>query len=95
MFCFTKKPFEISVYNMKNAFKFDNAFLLTFTKHPYFGGGIQIAPEATNLSQEIHLVELDRRYSIPRNIYANPECRLKGKHFTENKFFHHSVSINW
>ena len=86
---FTKKPFEISVYNMKNAFKFDNAFLLTFTKHPYFGGGIQIAPEATNLSQEIHLVELDR-YSIPKIFTLIPSV-LKGKHL-ENNLFHHSVS---
>lgn len=86
---FSKKPFELSVYNMKNAFKFDNAFLLTFTKHPYFGGGIQIAPEATNLSQEIHLVELDR-YSIPK-IFSLIPSLLKGKHL-DNNLFHHSVS---
>lgn len=86
---FSKKPFEISVYNMKNAFKFDNAFLLTFTKHPYFGGGIQIAPEATNLSKEIHLVELDR-YSIPKIFSLIPSV-LKAKHL-ENNLFHHSVS---
>lgn len=86
---FSKKPFEISVYNMKNAFKFDNAFLLTFTKHPYFGGGIQIAPEATNLSKEIHLVELDR-YSIPKIFSLIPSV-LKGKHL-DNNLFHHSVS---
>ena len=86
---FRKKPFEISVYNMKNAFKFDNAFLLTFTKHPYFGGGIQIAPEATNLSKEIHLVELDR-YSIPKIFSLIPSV-LKGKHL-DNNLFHHSVS---
>ncbi|MFK4965625.1 diacylglycerol/lipid kinase family protein [Lactococcus garvieae] len=86
---FSKKPFEINVYNMKNAFKFDNAFLLTFTKHPYFGGGIQIAPEATNLSKEIHLVELDR-YSIPKIFSLIPSV-LKGKHL-DNDLFHHSVS---
>ncbi|MGL4481664.1 MAG: diacylglycerol/lipid kinase family protein [Lactococcus garvieae] len=86
---FSKKPFEISVYNMKSAFKFDNAFLLTFTKHPYFGGGIQIAPEATNLSKEIHLVELDR-YSIPKIFSLIPSV-LKGKHL-DNNLFHHSVS---
>ncbi len=86
---FSKKPFEISIYNMKNAFKFDNAFLLTFTKHPYFGGGIQIAPEATNLSKEIHLVELDR-YSIPKIFSLIPSV-LKGKHL-DNNLFHHSVS---
>lgn len=86
---FSKNPFEISVYNMKNAFKFDNAFLLTFTKHPYFGGGIQIAPEATNLSKEIHLVELDR-YSIPKIFSLIPSV-LKGKHL-DNNLFHHSVS---
>lgn len=86
---FSKKPFEISVYNMKNAFKFDNAFLLTFTKHPYFGGGIQIAPEATNLSKEIHLVELDR-YSIPKIFSLIPSV-LKAKHL-DNNLFHHSVS---
>ncbi len=86
---FSKTPFEISIYNMKNVFKFDNAFLLTFTKHPYFGGGIQIAPEATNLNQEIHLVELDR-HSIPKIFSLIPSV-LKGKHL-ENDLFHHSVS---
>ncbi|WP_081165123.1 diacylglycerol/lipid kinase family protein [Lactococcus garvieae] len=86
---FSKKPFSISVYNLKNTFQFENAFLMTFTKHPYFGGGIQIAPEASNFNQEIHLVELDK-YSMP-TIFSLIPSVLKGKHL-ENEIFHHSIS---
>lgn len=86
---FSKKSFQVSVYNLKNTFKFDNAFLMTFTKHPYFGGGIKISPEASNLSQEIHLVELDKHRI--QKIFALIPSVLKGKHL-ENDIFHHSIS---
>lgn len=86
---FSKKSFCISIYNLKDTFKFDNAFLLTFTKHPYFGGGVKIAPEASNLNQEIHLIELDK-YSMPKIFSLIPSV-LQGRHL-ENDIFHHSVS---
>ncbi|MDR0297880.1 MAG: diacylglycerol kinase family lipid kinase, partial [Streptococcaceae bacterium] len=54
----------------------EQAFLFTVTKHPFFGGGIQIAPNASNMRDELTVIELDKptlktiRQLLPRVIKA-------------------------
>ncbi|MFC4651970.1 diacylglycerol/lipid kinase family protein [Lactococcus nasutitermitis] len=93
---FTKKSFRADVNffdsSVKNNDLFDRAFLMTFTKHPYFGGGIRIAPDASNLDANIHLVEFDR---IPlAKIFPLIPKVLNATHLDNPNFIHH-ISENF
>lgn len=81
----TKKSFAITT----NRSSFDQAYLFTLTNHPFFGGGIPLAPDAKLTNSAIHLVELD--YLPIWQIAALIPKVFKGKHFT-NKHVHHQVS---
>ncbi|MQW22114.1 MULTISPECIES: diacylglycerol kinase family protein [unclassified Lactococcus] len=91
---FTKKPFAVHLSALTNDNKvqekaYARAFLMTFTKHPYFGGGVKISPEASNSNAEIHLVEFDRHPM--RKIFPVVPKVLKGTHLT-NPLFDHRIS---
>lgn len=81
----TKKSFVITA----NQVTFDKALLFTVTNHPYFGGGVPLAPEANITAPDLHLVEVDKfnLFGIFRLI---PKL-LKAKHFA-NKHVHHLVA---
>lgn len=91
---FTKKPFAVHLSALTNDNKvqekaYARAFLMTFTKHPYFGGGVKISPEASNSNADIHLVEFDRHPM--RKIFPVVPKVLKGTHLT-NPLFDHRIS---
>ncbi|QDK71758.1 diacylglycerol/lipid kinase family protein [Lactococcus protaetiae] len=95
----TKKPFSMSVSTDQDSvskfdeiMRTDNAFLMTFTKHPYFGGGVKISPKASNLNQEIHLVEYDKHHLV-RTFSLVPRV-LKGTHL-EHPLFMHKIKTNF
>lgn len=88
---FTKKPFSVHFSALTNDNKvqekaYARAFLMTFTKHPYFGGGVKISPEASNSNADIHLVEFDRHPM--RKIFQVVPKVLKGTHLTNPLFDH-------
>lgn len=88
---FTKKPFAVHFSALTNDNKvqekaYARAFLMTFTKHPYFGGGVKISPEASNSNADIHLVEFDRHPM--RKIFQVVPKVLKGTHLTNPLFDH-------
>lgn len=94
---FTKKAFSASIETEQsdtnlNSQHFDNAFLMTFTKHPYFGGGIKIAPNASNLTDKIDLVEFDR-LPLWKIFPVVPEV-LHATHL-KNPLFFHKVHSNF
>ncbi|PCS00340.1 diacylglycerol/lipid kinase family protein [Lactococcus fujiensis] len=93
---FTKKPFSVTIESMASdltsdkilsqKIKFQRAFLMTFTKHSFFGGGVKISPTASNLNDEIHLVEFNR---LPmRKIFPVIPKVLKGTHLNHPGFTH-------
>ena len=94
---FTKKPFVARVDRLVDGHlqlvkAFDKAFLMTFTKHPYFGGGIKISPQASNLTENIDLIEFDR-LPLWKIFHALPEV-LKGTHLT-NPLFTYQIGQNF
>ncbi|GHU38126.1 transcriptional regulator [Bacilli bacterium] len=79
-----KKPFQVTV----NGTTFDKTFLFTLTKHPFFGGGVPLAPDANLMDADIHLVEVDRFNLL--GIFALIPKVLKAKHLS-NKHVNHLV----
>ncbi|OFI49676.1 hypothetical protein BG261_03590 [Floricoccus tropicus] len=77
-----KKPFDVRINNKE----FKNAFLLTVTSHPYFGGGFKIAPNESSLKDSLTLVELPR-ISLIEISKIIPQL-LKGKHLNNKNVFH-------
>lgn len=91
----TKKAFGARIDTVKSdeahkVFRTNRAFLLTFTKHPYFGGGVKISPEASNFNPDIHLVEYDKRRLL-RTFSMIPKV-LKGTHLKHPLFLHRVFS---
>jgi YegS/Rv2252/BmrU family lipid kinase len=85
---FTKKSFKVSA----NDEHFDNALIFTIAKHPYFGGGIPIAPDASSFDDSAHLVVIDRVF-LPKLFSLIPSL-IKGQHldkdvttYVDNKTF--------
>ncbi|MDR0199116.1 MAG: diacylglycerol kinase family lipid kinase [Streptococcaceae bacterium] len=81
---FTKKAFAARVSDVAN---FEKAFLFTTTKHPYFGGGVTIAPDATNSKPELYLCEVDK---IPkRRMFQLLGKIVKGTQVGDSEFHQH------
>lgn len=57
---FRQKGFPILVELNGATFKFNQAFLCTVTKHPYFGGGVAIAPDADPRKNVLDFVLVER-----------------------------------
>ena len=83
---FTQKGFPILVESNGQTFSYKKAFLCTTTNHPYFGGGIKIAPMAdiTKPTFDFVLVERIAYRKIVWLIYL----LIRQKH-PKSKHFHH------
>ena len=57
---FTQKGFPIRVEVNGQTLEFNHAFLCTVTNHPYFGGGVAIAPLADSRKPVLDLVLVER-----------------------------------
>lgn len=86
---FHQKFFPISVdVNGQNA-TFSRAFLCTVTNHPYFGGGVPIAPTADPTVNNMDLVILERISFI--KILGLIILLIQKKHL-RSKYIYHVVS---
>lgn len=86
---FTQKGFPILVeINGKNI-EFDRAFLCTVTKHPYFGGGVPIAPMADPRKPVLDFVLVERVNMF--KIFWLILLLIQKKHI-HSKYFHHFQS---
>lgn len=65
---FQQQPFPVEITTDDYFLRVDNAFLLTITNHPYFGGGIPLWPDADIYSNKIDIV-LIKRYNIFKLLY--------------------------
>lgn len=83
---FTQKGFPILVDAGGKQLSFSNAFLCTATKHPFFGGGIAIAPTADASKPVIDFVMVER-INIFKIIWLI--LLLMQKKQLKSKYFHH------
>lgn len=84
-----QKGFPLMIETNGQTIGFENAFLCTTTKHPYFGGGIAIAPEADAKSKTIDLVIVERIHLF--KILRLVGQLLRKKHMG-SKYIHHFKS---
>ncbi|MGC6769900.1 diacylglycerol/lipid kinase family protein [Enterococcus sp. LJL51] len=86
---FTQKGFPILVDINGKGVEFSKAFLCTITNHPYFGGGVAIAPQADPRKPVLDLVLVERVniFKIFWLIFL-----LTRKKHMESKYFHHYQS---
>lgn len=82
---FTQKGFPILVEINGKEYSFEKAFLCTTTNHPYFGGGVAIAPSADVTKSNLDLVIVERisLFKILGLIF-----KLLRKKHTTSKHFH-------
>lgn len=71
--------FKIDVISDGQTFEMDNAFLVTLSNHPYFGGGVKIMPTAKIDSGELELILIEKM-TWPKFIYMFSKM-LQGKHY--------------
>ncbi|MDN6899433.1 YegS/Rv2252/BmrU family lipid kinase [Oenococcus sicerae] len=72
--------------------KFSNAFLLTVTNQPYFGGGLKIAPDASITEPNLKLV-LFRRKNLFQ-VFANLLTVILGNCHYKLKSVYHTTMTN-
>ncbi|MGM0123306.1 hypothetical protein IGI37_000672 [Enterococcus sp. AZ194] len=83
---FTQKGFPIMVEINGQQMNFAKAFLCTTTNHPYFGGGVAIAPTANAEKNQLDFVLVERINIF--KIFWLILLLLRKKHM-ESKHFHH------
>ncbi|MGX7243525.1 diacylglycerol/lipid kinase family protein [Enterococcus quebecensis] len=86
---FTQKGFPILVEMNGKKLEFDRAFLCTVTNHPYFGGGVPIAPVADPHKPVLDFV-LVERVSLFKIFWLI--ILLMQKKQMNSKYFHHFQS---
>lgn len=57
---FKQRAFSVRVHTDQGTARFQNACLVTTTNHPFFGGGITVAPHASMRDGKLDLVVLER-----------------------------------
>lgn len=57
---YNQSGFTLTVHVNHQRDIYPNAFLVTTTNHPYFGGGVGIAPGATLTDHQLHLVVIEK-----------------------------------
>ncbi|WP_137598164.1 diacylglycerol/lipid kinase family protein [Paucilactobacillus kaifaensis] len=57
---YNQEPFPLMVQVGKSRTLFQKAFLVTTSKHPYFGGGVSILPDASVHKPELELIVVER-----------------------------------
>ncbi|WP_233449171.1 diacylglycerol/lipid kinase family protein [Levilactobacillus suantsaii] len=57
---YNQQGFMLTVHVNGRRDIFPNAFLVTTTNHPYFGGGVGIVPNATLTDHQLHLVVIEK-----------------------------------
>lgn len=87
---FTQKGFPILVEMNGKKLEFDRAFLCTVTNHPYFGGGVPIAPVADPRKPVLDFV-LVERVSIFK-IFWLIILLMRKKHMNSKYFYHFQSS---
>lgn len=91
---FEQAAFPLTITTDGKTKTFNDAFLVIINSHPYFGGGIPVSPEASQLDENLDLIILPKR-SFAKFLYLFVLMIFGGKHL-ENKdvYYYHAKNIS-
>ncbi|APT19120.1 diacylglycerol kinase family protein [Amylolactobacillus amylotrophicus DSM 20534] len=82
----SQSTFEVTVRTAIRQKSFFNAYLVTTTNHPYFGGGIPLYPQANAFNKQLATVVVEKP-SLPKFIYLFYLMMKNGEH-VNSEYFH-------
>lgn len=88
---FKQAAFDLQIEMNGQTIAFPQAFLVTTTIHPYFGGGVAIAPMAQNNDAKMDLVVV-RKVSLLKLVQLFGGMLLGGHHVKSVEFHHYQSS---
>ncbi|TYC48196.1 YegS/Rv2252/BmrU family lipid kinase [Weissella muntiaci] len=65
----TQDTFNVSLKSDQGQVQFNHGYLLTFSNHPYFGGGVQIMPDANPTDGKMDLIIIEKR-NMPQLLHT-------------------------
>lgn len=90
---FEQAAFPLTITTDGKTKTFKDAFLVIVNNHPYFGGGIPVSPEASNLDKKLDLIILPKR-SFTKFLYLFVLMILGGKHlYNKDVYYYQAESI--
>lgn len=78
---------EVVLQDQKESYCTHNAFLITVSNQPYFGGGIKILPDASSVDGLFDIILVDRPKSLGRLIWLIGAL-LRGNHYRYSEVHH-------
>ena len=78
---------EMVLKDQKESYCTNNAFLITVSNQPYFGGGIKILPDASSVDGLFDIILVDRPKSLGRLIWLIGAL-LRGNHYRYSEVHH-------
>lgn len=87
---FNQQPFKVTIKANNKTHYFDNAFLVTTTNHPYFGGGVPILPKANPTSGLLDVVVVEKP-STSKFIYLFSKLLLSKKQINDPHYHYYGA----
>ncbi|MDF7668417.1 MULTISPECIES: YegS/Rv2252/BmrU family lipid kinase [unclassified Lactobacillus] len=81
----SQDTFSIEVRSANQKMQFDDAFLVTTTNQPYFGGGFPLLPSASLTSHRIDTIVVEK-FSIPKLLKLLYHLLKDGSHINDPQF---------
>lgn len=90
---YNQQPFPLTVHIAQHRDIYSKAYLVTVTNHPYFGGGVKIAPPASVNDPNLDLVVIERSnvfklLFISFMLSMGKHLKLKSVHHYHNNKIH-------
>lgn len=88
---FQHEYFDLTVSDTKTTEVLKNVFLVTTTNHPFFGGGVPIAPDATPFDQKLDLIVVEKMSTI-EIVKLFSKMLKNGSHMKDTRVHHYTSS---
>lgn len=86
-----QNTFQVTVTEHGKIHHFNDAYLVTTTNHPYFGGGVPILPNANPFSHKLDTVVVEKP-SIFRFLHLFAKLLKNGSHVSAPEFHYYEAS---
>lgn len=85
-----QETFGVTITTGHQMHHFNDAYLVTTTNHPYFGGGVPLLPKANPFSHKLDTVVVEKP-SLPKFTYLFSKLLINGSHVTDPHFHYYEA----